>query len=75
MKQRCVSCHAAAPTQPGFAAPPKGVVFDTPDQIGAQAAQIHQQTASKAMPIANLTQMTDAEHAITEERDRRGAPR
>ena len=62
--QRCVSCHAARPTQPGFATAPAGVVLDSPEQIGRNAARIYQQTVQlKAMPLANLTHMTDAERA------------
>ncbi len=65
VNERCASCHAASPTQPGFVAPPKGVVFDHPADVLNQAQQIHQQTVvSKAMPIGNLTQMTDAERAL-----------
>ena len=65
IQSRCTSCHAAAPTQAGFSAPPKGVVFDTADQIASQATQIHQQTVTtQAMPIGNLTQMTAEERAI-----------
>jgi len=63
--QRCTVCHASSPTQPGFTAPPKGVIYDTAEQIKAQADIIHQQAVvSKAMPIANLTQMTDEERAL-----------
>ena len=62
--QRCVSCHAAQPTQPGFATAPAGVMLDSPEQIGRNAARIYQQTVQlKAMPLANLTHMTDAERA------------
>jgi len=65
VNERCTGCHAKTPTQPGFAAPPKGVAFDTPEEIAAQAAQIHQQTVvTKAMPIGNLTKITDAERAL-----------
>src|SRR5438876_3016780 len=31
--QRCAACHAAQPTQPGFAQAPKGVLLQTADQI------------------------------------------
>ncbi len=62
---RCLSCHASAPTQPGFSAPPKGVVFDSAHDIASQAVQIHQQTVlTRAMPIGNLTGMTDDERAL-----------
>jgi uncharacterized membrane protein len=73
--QRCTGCHSANPTQPGFAAPPKGVVFDTPAQIVSQAAQIHAQTSTRVMPIGNLTGMTDAERAAIADWVARGAPR
>jgi uncharacterized membrane protein len=64
MDQRCVSCHAAQPTQPGFAAAPAGVMLDSPEQVAQHAARIYQQTVQlKAMPLANLTNMTDAERA------------
>lgn len=59
--QRCVSCHAAQPTQAGFAQPPKGVALDSGEQILAHAPKIAETVASRYMPIGNLTQMTDAE--------------
>jgi uncharacterized membrane protein len=62
--QRCVACHAEHPTQPGFAAAPAGVMLDQPGLIHQNAARIYQQAVQlKAMPIANLTNMTDAERA------------
>ncbi|TFW13750.1 hypothetical protein E4L96_19240 [Massilia arenosa] len=62
--QRCVACHSAHPTQPGFASAPLGVALDTPAQIGQHAQKIYQQAVQlKAMPLANLTNMTDAERA------------
>jgi len=65
VQERCTGCHAKAPTQPGFAAAPKGVAFDTDAEIVAQAAQIHQQTVvTKAMPIGNLTKITDDERVL-----------
>ncbi|MTV37233.1 urate hydroxylase PuuD [Duganella radicis] len=61
---RCLACHAAHPTQPGFAAAPLGVAFDTADQIHQNAEKIYRQVVqTKAMPLANLTNMTDAERA------------
>jgi len=62
--QRCVSCHSATPTQPGFATAPAGMMLQTPELIRQHAAKIYQQTVQlKAMPIGNLTQMTDEERA------------
>jgi uncharacterized membrane protein len=59
---RCLSCHSATPTQAGFIAPPKGIVFDNVADINLNAKLIYQQSvATKAMPLGNLTKMTDAE--------------
>ncbi|HTJ25854.1 MAG TPA: urate hydroxylase PuuD [Candidatus Limnocylindria bacterium] len=64
MAQRCAVCHGANPTQPGFSAPPAGVLLDTPEHIKANAARIQQQAVdSHAMPLGNATKMTDAERA------------
>jgi uncharacterized membrane protein len=61
---RCLSCHAAHPTQPGFAAAPLGVAFDSAAEIHQNAEKIYKQVVqTKAMPLANLTNMTDAERA------------
>jgi uncharacterized membrane protein len=60
--ERCAVCHSMHPTQPGFSAPPKGIAFDTPTQIAAQAAAIEQQAVVlKAMPLGNVTHMTQGE--------------
>jgi uncharacterized membrane protein len=61
IQTRCVSCHAAHPTQPGIAEAPKGVMLETTDQILKQTTQMQQQLASHAMPIGNLTAMTEPE--------------
>jgi uncharacterized membrane protein len=60
---RCVPCHAATPTQPGFTVAPKGLAFDTAQLVSQNAKQIAMQVASRAMPLGNLTQMTDEERA------------
>jgi uncharacterized membrane protein len=62
--QRCVACHAASPTQPGFASAPAGVMLHSEAEIRKNAARIYQQSVQlKAMPLANMTNMTDAERA------------
>jgi len=62
--QRCVGCHSAQPTQPGFASAPAGIMLQDEALIRQNAAKIYEQTVQlKAMPIANLTNMTDAERA------------
>jgi len=59
----CVVCHAARPTLPGFAAPPKGLMLETDEQVLARLPLLAVQVASRAMPIGNLTGMSDAERA------------
>ncbi len=62
--QRCAGCHAEHPTQEGFAVAPKNVMLDTPAQIADNAQKIFEQAvATRAMPIGNLTAMTDGERA------------
>lgn len=64
VSQRCAECHAEHPTQPGFAAAPAGVLLDTPSRIVANAQRIRQQAvATRAMPLGNITRMTDDERA------------
>jgi uncharacterized membrane protein len=73
--ERCAVCHAAKPTFAGFQQPPGGLTFDTPEQIKAAAPRIHQQTiATQAMPIGNLTKMTDDERALLGRWLAEGAP-
>lgn len=65
VQQRCSSCHSSQPTQPGFTAAPKGIMYDNLAQIEAQAEIIYQQAVvSKVMPIGNLTGMTDEERKM-----------
>jgi uncharacterized membrane protein len=62
--QRCAVCHSARPTEPGFSAAPKGIEFDTPQEIKAQAQLILQQAVvQQTMPLGNLTHMTQSERA------------
>ena len=72
---RCAPCHAAEPTQPGFAAAPKGLLLDSPDAILAHVSVIAPQVATNAMPIGNLTGMTDAERAQLLDWIRNDSPR
>ena len=62
--RRCTPCHSENPSQPGFSVAPKGVIFDTEEQIAVQAALIRRMAVdTMAMPLANLTEMTDEERA------------
>jgi uncharacterized membrane protein len=62
IEQRCVACHAAHPTQPGFTAAPAGVALDSAALIGQNAERIYQQAVRlKAMPLGNVTHISEAE--------------
>jgi len=64
VSERCATCHATKPTQAGFNEAPKGVLLDTTASIVANAQKINEQAVlTKAMPIGNLTGMTDTERA------------
>jgi len=62
VEARCQVCHSATPRFEGIAEAPKGVMFDTPAEIAAHAPQIYTQAvASRAMPLSNLTGITEEE--------------
>jgi uncharacterized membrane protein len=63
VERRCVPCHATRPTQPGFNAPPNGVVLETLNEVRAHLPQVRQQIALRTMPLGNITRMTDEERA------------
>ena len=63
--ERCVACHARQPTQEGIAAPPQGVMLETPQQIRRWAAKINEvAVVRQTMPAGNLTQITEEERAL-----------
>lgn len=64
INSRCIACHAASPTQPGFAAPPLGLMLESTEQLRLNADRIARTVQSKYMPIGNLTGMTDEERGI-----------
>jgi uncharacterized membrane protein len=62
VQQRCVPCHSQNPTQEGFDAAPGGVVLDTRAQIEDQVDAVEEQAVrTDAMPLGNVTGMTDEE--------------
>ena len=72
---RCVTCHSAHPTREGFSAAPKGVLFDTQQEIVANARRAYEQVVvTKAMPLGNVTGITDAERDLIGRWVRSGAP-
>ncbi|HSE13050.1 MAG TPA: urate hydroxylase PuuD [Rudaea sp.] len=63
MRARCVACHAPTPAFAGLAAPPKGVLLDSPEHILAQTGPMQVQLSTHVMPLGNLTRMTEDERA------------
>ena len=64
INERCTACHSDHPTQPGFAAAPAGIMLQTPALVHQNAAKVYQQAVQlKAMPLGNLTHITDEERA------------
>jgi uncharacterized membrane protein len=63
VERRCAPCHATNPSEPGFIAPPNGIVLQSIDQVMAHLPQVQQQLAMRTMPLGNLTGMTDEERA------------
>ena len=62
VQQRCAYCHSLHPRSPQFTTAPKGIVFDTPAEIAAQASLIKTVSVdSTLMPLGNATHMTPAE--------------
>lgn len=65
VQTRCVTCHAQAPTNPSFAAPPSGVMLDTPERIAAYSERIFVRAVqTRTMPLGNLTFITDEERHL-----------
>lgn len=65
IQNRCQSCHSASPSDADWAAPPNGVMFDTPEQIAAKSEQIMQRAViTKTMPQNNKTGMTPEERDL-----------
>ena len=75
VERRCTPCHSQDPSREGFDAPPKGVAFDTAEQVVAQAEAIERQAVdSRAMPLGNVTGMTEEERGALAAWLRAGAP-
>ena len=72
---RCAECHSAHPTNKAFSTAPAGVVFDTPEQIAARADAIEEQAVrTRAMPLGNVTGMTEQERGVLAAWIAEGAP-
>jgi uncharacterized membrane protein len=74
INERCSACHSARPRFAGLTEPPKGITFDTPGQIAASSANIYVQVvATRAMPLNNLTHITERERATLAQWVQQGA--
>ena len=63
VESRCAACHSDHPTKVDAA--PRGIKLDTPEEIKAEAQAIEQQAVqTKAMPLGNVTGMTQAERDV-----------
>ncbi len=62
---RCQTCHSAQPTDAAYKVPPKGIAFDSADQIQRMAPQIERMVVlTQAMPIGNRTGMLPEERLV-----------
>ena len=57
----CTNCHSATPSQPGFNAPPAGLILDSAAQLSAQKIRALPALSSGYMPLGNFHQMTELE--------------
>ena len=65
VEKRCAVCHSTHPTYRGVGSAPRGVVLETPTEIQQESARIQVQAVdSKAMPLGNVTKMTEAERDL-----------
>jgi uncharacterized membrane protein len=63
VEARCVQCHAAKPSL--MPTPAKGIMLETPEAIRTHAQAIYQQVVvTKAMPLGNMTNISDDERAV-----------
>jgi uncharacterized membrane protein len=63
VERRCAACHSDHPTKVDAA--PRGIKLDTAEEIKAEAQAIEQQAVqTKAMPLGNVTGMTQAERDV-----------
>ncbi|MHA1571370.1 MAG: urate hydroxylase PuuD [Alphaproteobacteria bacterium] len=72
---RCAVCHSKNPTFEGFNRPPAGVIFDDLRDIQRSIPRIRTQAVnSRAMPLGNVTEMTDEERQTLSNWLAHGAP-
>lgn len=67
ISEHCHMCHAAKPTQAGFASAPAGVMFDTPKQIAGYAQKIKQvavDTQYMPLQVPGVPTISDEQRAM-----------
>ncbi len=65
IRERCISCHSARPTDNIYTAPPNGVVYDTPQDIVKMKDKIMQRVViTQTMPLNNKTNITPEERRL-----------
>jgi uncharacterized membrane protein len=64
VQSRCLRCHSTNNTDENWKVAPKNVILETEDQLKSHKELVIKQVESKVMPLANLTQMEDAERVI-----------
>lgn len=73
--ERCVSCHAAQPTDEVFTVAPGGVLLDTPAQMAQWASRIKTRSIdTHDMPFMNKTGMTEEERELVAQWIAAGGP-
>lgn len=63
VQARCISCHATQNTDDVFKEAQKGIILETEELLNSHSRKALVQVSSKAMPLANKTQMTRKERA------------
>jgi uncharacterized membrane protein len=62
---RCIQCHSPVPTFPGYTQPQAGVLLHTPADLLQNAPRLYTQVVvTRAMPLGNVTQITEQERAV-----------
>jgi uncharacterized membrane protein len=65
MQTRCLNCHSSNNHDEIYKEAPRGIKFETMDQIRERADKINLHVVvAKSMPLANKTGMTDDERAL-----------
>lgn len=63
VKNKCLSCHSSKNTDKYFPVAPKGLIFETKEQLLSHKENIIKQVKTKVMPLGNKTQITDEQRA------------